>query len=427
VDDAGNIYLSGTFDSTNFAVADQSLSTLGGLDAFIAKLDPSGNALWVRQGGGSGKDSGWAVAVDSSGQNIFLAGGFLSPTASFNGHWVTNASANSDIFVTRYDAGGNAIWARQAGGEMGDVVLSAAADAAGNVFLAGYYFSTNLAIGNLVLTNGSGLISDGDALLAKYDPSGNLLWAKRGGGAGQDRFEDVAVDSVGNALVVGYFFSGNATFGNSTITNDNPALARLYIAKYNPAGTVLWARALEATNVAIQQRIAVDTLGNVYLGGTFGGTARFGTNTLTASGLYDPFVAMCSPDGSPLWGKRAGGSNTDGGIGVAVDGPGNLYLAGYYSSTDAAWDAISLPTSGRNDMFLTRIGYVQPLLSIVRSGSYVVLFWSDAFPTFTVQTSTDFAGNSWSTLASPPAQILNQMIVVEPLLPGSRFYRLHGP
>jgi hypothetical protein len=112
---------------------------------------------------------------------------------------------------------------------------------------------------------------------------------------------------------------------------------------------------------------------------------------------------------------------------VAVDGPGNLYLAGYYSSTDAAWDAISLPTSGRNDMFLTRIGYVQPLLSIVRSGSYVVLFWSDAFPTFTVQTSTDFAGNSWSTLASPPAQILNQMIVVEPLLPGSRFYRLHGP
>jgi hypothetical protein len=430
VDDSDNIYLSGDFDSTNFTIGSLSLSNSGGYDAFIVKLDSSGNPLWGKQGGGSLAEFGYTLAVDRVGQNVYLAGTFASSNASFDGHTLTNLSTVSnagDIFIAKYDSAGNVLWTRRAGGNDYDIPFGAAADGSGNLVVAGYYFSTNLSFDNLVLTNASSGVRHGDAFIAKYDPSGNVLWAKRAGGNDEDRVEDLTADSSGNAYVVGYFSSSNATFGSIILTNTTPGYARVFTAKYDGAGTVLWARQLDATNGGTTHRIALDSFGDIYLAGTFSGIATFGTNRLTSAGPLNIYIAKCDPNGLSVWGKRAGGSSIDYGSGVGVDNSGNLYVAGNFSSVDASWDNISLPNSGRNDMFIARIGYVQPLLNIARSGNSMLLFWPDSFSTFVLLAATNLNGTPWLPLSAPPVRISDQMVVVDPIEAGWKFYRLRGP
>src|SRR5262245_14468925 len=108
-------------------------------------------------------------------------------------------------------------WAKGGGGVDGEYVGGIVTDANGNIYIVGYYWSPTITFGTTTLPNSGA----SDIFLVKYDVSGNLLWAKRAAGTGQDYATSITTDANGNIYVTGYFDSGQISFGASMLFNAN--------------------------------------------------------------------------------------------------------------------------------------------------------------------------------------------------------------
>src|SRR5262249_36134175 len=130
-----------------------------------------------------------------------------------------------------------------------------------------------------------------------------------------------------------------------------------YVAKYSPAGRLLWARDLASSsgNYVDGWGVTVDGAGNVYVNGWFTGTATIGTTSLTSAGGEDLYVAKLDSTGTALWAVDFGGSGTfEEPGGLAVDGAGNVYVTGLFEGT-AAFGGVSLTSAGGDDVFVAKL------------------------------------------------------------------------
>jgi hypothetical protein len=212
-----------------------------------------------------------------------------------------------------------------------------------------------------MLTTAGGL----DVFVAKYAHDGTLLWATSAGGSSVDEVAGIATDPRGNSYVTGRF-EGTATFGagedNRTVLNSAGSFD-VFVAKYAPDGTLLWATTAGGSDFDQGLGIATDPRGNSYVTGLFAGTATFGAGddnqtVLTSAGGSDVFVAKYAPDGTLLWATTAGGSSVDEGYGIATDPRGNSYVTGWFRGT-ATFGAgedyqTVLTTAGSFDVFVAK-------------------------------------------------------------------------
>ncbi|MBK7936520.1 MAG: SBBP repeat-containing protein [Lewinellaceae bacterium] len=162
--------------------------------------------MWVRQIAGPGDDYTPGIAVDGSG-NVFFTGHFYG-TADFDpGAGTANLSSAgfSDIFLAKFDAAGNYTWAKRVGGPDFEGSNDIAVDGSGNVHITGYFQGNNVdfdpaaGVANLSSTGYS------DIFIAKYDASGNYIWAKQAGGTGFESGNGIALDGSGNVHITGNF------------------------------------------------------------------------------------------------------------------------------------------------------------------------------------------------------------------------------
>lgn len=206
-----NLYLTGCFEGIG-VFGTNTLTSSGGRDIFVTKLDSSGNFLWAVRAGGTGiYDSGTCIAADANA-NVYLAGYFYD-TAAFGSISLTS-SGYDDIFSAKLDSNGNWLWAARAGGSGGDDALAITVDVLDNVYLSGFYFSS-AGFGSTTIT-GNGLF---DIFAAKLDSNGNWLWAVSAGGTGdQDLGNGIAVDSFSNLYLTGCF-KETAVFGTISLTS----------------------------------------------------------------------------------------------------------------------------------------------------------------------------------------------------------------
>ena len=135
-------------------------------DFFIVKYDTSGNVLWVKSAGGTGNDVSNGVCTNASG-NVFITGYFDSPTITFGTTTLTNINAANDIFIVKYDASGNVLWAKSAGGAGSDVSSGVSIDASGNVIITGGFGSPSISFGTALLTNTKTTVNSMDIFIAK--------------------------------------------------------------------------------------------------------------------------------------------------------------------------------------------------------------------------------------------------------------------
>ena len=134
----GNVYVTGVFEgSTNFG--SHNVSSNGDYDIFIAKIDTDGNWLWAENAGGSGYDSGNSICSGVDG-NIYLTGQ-ITGSANF-GTFNLTSNGGYDIFVTKMDTDGNWLWAESTGATDHDFGNSICTDSSGNVFLTGGFGET---------------------------------------------------------------------------------------------------------------------------------------------------------------------------------------------------------------------------------------------------------------------------------------------
>jgi|GEM_PF-1733299 len=319
LDGQGNLYSAGRFRGTTGrgTTAFTAQGTGSTTDALVTKYTPQGQVQWARQGGGAGNDYAADVAVDAAG-NVVVVGGY-NAAATFGGVMFPSASAslsdNYNVFVLKYDAQGAVLWGRP-------VVPASFRDYA-------------------------------------------LMRA-------------VGVDAAGNAYVLGDF-SPNLTLGTTSFALPAASSAHVFLAKYDPQGNVVWARMAGSTppntiNVSNGQSLAVHVDGTTTLTGPYGTTMTFEALTLGTSGGYNQiYVARYSAQGNLVWAARAGGGvraptysgNQNSGYGVALDPAGAAYLTGIYGGrADFGPFLLDSTATARPSVYVAKIGGATALATL---------------------------------------------------------------
>jgi len=265
---------------------------------------------------------------------------------SFSGKTLTSDGTSS--FLAKYDKDGNVKWAARQSGDGNDRGYEVSTDRSGNVYLTGYYGSGVLNLYNHDNTlHPTPLISEGnnsESFLAKYDKDGNVKWAARQSGDGNDYGRGVSTDRFGNVYLTGYYdaalnlYNHDNTTTHAPLTSDN---SDSFLAKYDKDGTVEWAARQAGGRDDHGYGVSTDRSGNVYLTGHYGGNGgdlklynHDNTTThppLTSEGAdYDSFLAKYDKDGTVVWAAQQSGDGNDRGYGISADRSGNVYLTGNY-------------------------------------------------------------------------------------------------
>ncbi|MHA1269337.1 MAG: hypothetical protein ACTSPY_06070 [Candidatus Helarchaeota archaeon] len=285
VDGLNNIYLCGYTSSFG----------AGGSDAFLVKYDSLGNQLWNRTWGGTLNDEGFGLVVDRN-NNIYFCG----QTGSFG-------VGSLDAFLIKYNSSGYQIWNTTWGGVNWDSFTDVVVDGNNNIYVSGY-------------TDSFGA-SDNDAILIKYNMTGALVWNITWGGSDFDTGNSLAVDGDNNLYLCGYT---HISLGNSDA----------FLAKFDTLGNQLWNITWGGSFVEHGNDVITDGNNDVYL---------CGTSDSFSGGSFDAFLAKFDSLGNQIWNITWGGSTTDRGRGVGVDGNNNVYFTGDTDSFGA----------GKLDTFLT--------------------------------------------------------------------------
>ncbi|MFO0756804.1 MAG: SBBP repeat-containing protein [Byssovorax sp.] len=308
-----------------------------------------GTGLWSKVMGANFDDEGASVGLDPQG-NVLL-GAYSTGMVDF-GCGVINAGPNNSALLVKYAPGGGCLWSKTFGnlgaGNNVSEVKSVASDAAGNVYLLGYLIGS-ADFGGGVLTSAS--VGESDVLIAKYSPAGAHLWSKRFGAAGNQYARSIAVDSQGNAVITGFFF-GSIDFGGGVLAS--AGATDVYVAKFSPAGALLWAKRYGNVSGQESYGVAVDAADNIVVTGTLKGTMDFGGGNLTSAGLGDVFVAKLDPAGNHLWSKHFGDAADQTSAAVAVDPAGNVIVVGGFSGT-INFGGGNIVSAGGIDAFLVKL------------------------------------------------------------------------
>lgn len=360
-DSSGNVYVSGGYDSPTINIGATTLTNAGGTDIMVIKFDASGNILWAKDEGGTGIEYSQGIAADVSG-NVYITGGYASSTITFGATTLNNAGGfgAADVFIVKYDASGNVLWARGAGGTTFDNKgQGIATDASGNVYVTGYFDHPSITFGSVTVYDHGGLGTIYDLFLVKYDASGNVLWAKGAGSQGDDRGYSVTTDPSGNVYVTG---GTNYTITIGTTTLYNAGGQNIFIIKYGATGNLLWANGAGGTGNDYCQSCTADASGNLYVTGYYNSPSiTFGASPLLVNAdgwgtTYDMFLVKYDVSGNVLWAiSEGGGFGDDRGNSATTDSNGNVYVTGG-TNANITLGATTLTNAGGSDMFIAKLG-----------------------------------------------------------------------
>ncbi len=379
---------------------------------------------WSAQIGSSSWDGGSGV-VDRYG-NFYISGGFQGEKCHLGATTLSNGGKNS-IFFAKYDPDGNLLWAQRLGGDnsasyaelQGALVFY---DSVNNVlFLYGVFWGSAKFGASTLNSQGS------DIFVAKYNPDGSCIWAKKYGGAGSDEITGMSLDEAGNIFLCGAT-SDSAHFDSITISKggflakldptghciwakkvtdydpffyskvrfmdlrvfegsiyvdgclstdkslwidtlfiNHPGYGSSLLCCFDGSGTIKWVREGVSVATEMYSKIAMDTNGNVYFTGYFRGKIQFGDSLLvTGSGNHEMFLVKFSKNGELLWLRKAGATNAEG-RDVVCDPAGNVYVTGVFKGF-ASFDGFDITAFSGLDTFLARYSPDGTCLGVFHTG-----------------------------------------------------------
>ncbi|MPT35384.1 MAG: T9SS type A sorting domain-containing protein [Flavobacterium sp.] len=305
-DNAENIYLTGFFNTPSIQMGaitlnyeDYNSAGLGSsYRTYVAKMDSQGNYLWAKAS--QSNDAHYmgiipfGLDVDTNG-NVYVGGHFGCNTIRFGTITLTKNTTynyNFNMYLVKYDSNGNEIWARNAGSsyDNGTCTLAVKTDLNNNIYAAGY-FSNIVSFGDAILSASGG----SQQFIVKYDPSGNVLWAKAATAtAGFNTIHSIDVDENNSLYTAGTYNNTQLNFGNGvTLTNPVPTDGAVFVVKYTPGGEAVWARKATSLNANNTLNIDCKSQNELYICGTFNNpTMTFGNQTVTKSeNNYDLYLA----------------------------------------------------------------------------------------------------------------------------------------
>ncbi len=343
---SGAIVIEGGFENTlNFGGT--ALVSAGGDDVFSAGLTAAGATSWShRYGDASLYQKGLDVAIDRGGNAVFvgeLSGGATFGSTPFTGN-------NRDVFVVKLDAGGNHAWSHVWGDPAMQVATGVAVDGSDNIFVVGRLDGR--------VDFGTGPVGSGQGLfLARLSPSGAPSFVRTfATEQGQVMRSRVATDAAGNVYVAGSVL-GAIDLGDGMIAGRGDF--DVFVARFDPTGRLVWHREFGDVMGQQMTDLAVNAAGDIALVGLFDGSVDFGGGPLTSRGGDefvggDAFVVRLNADGSHRFSARYGDTAAQRAQSVAIDARGDVVVAGEFrGQIDLGTGALT--SAGGTDIFVGRI------------------------------------------------------------------------
>ncbi len=354
-DSSGNIYITGNFSSPTTFFAGTTITNNGTNtnDVFLAKFTPSGSLVWVKSFGGPGNDYGYALAIDVN-DNVYMSGLFTSASISFDAFTLTTAAPRA-MYIVKFDSDGNAIWCKSCDGTGGAQPNTVTTGPDGSVYVGGNFSEGSINFGATTLTrtspNGTNLYlvkydASGNVLWAK-NAGGTVL-------NNSAHCADIETDGNNNVFITGNFLAPQMSFGSVIVPNHTPAKSEIYLAKFNTAGNEVWAINAGGDFDDIARGMTIDKGGNIWITGWFQTAASFGTISFSAAGIYDAYLAKYNASGTAVWAERFGGGMSDYGTGLCMGNNGNINLAGSFrsSSIDVGSNTFTNHSTGSLDLYV---------------------------------------------------------------------------
>ena len=372
VDASGNVYVTGQTNSPDFPVTNPAQNLAGlGIDAFAAKLGPTGKVVYSTYLGGSLTDVGYALAVDLSG-DLYVTGGTQSPDFPHSANAYQAALAGGiDTFVSVFDPNGSLIYSTYFGGSADDVAYGIAVDVGYNVYLTGTTSSTNFpTTASVFQAHSAGGI---DGFVTKFAPFGAPVYSTYIGGSGDDTPAAIVIDGAGAAYVAGETNSTNFPT-KSAFQNVFYGKKDIFAFKLHADGTQLdYSTYVGGSGTDTAGGLAVDTVGNLYIAGRSDSEDFPTVNAFAPSrkGIANAVVTALSPTGSTLqFSTYLGGSGQDAANALALNCATGLSIAGNTASPDFPVTAGAMQSSfglNQQDGFIANIG-VAPIVPVVGTG-----------------------------------------------------------
>lgn len=314
---------------TNAATFDNTnITGYGFSDIFIAKYNANGQLVWVKNAGGNGPDRGYSIYNDQQG-NLFVTG-YFTGSATFDATTLTSPTNTQDVFIAKYDTNGNLSWVTSVGGNFGDTGYGITTDNLGNVIVTGQYKGT-ATFGATTLTSVTDPNTNQpsyDIFIVKYDANGNFLWVQNGAAKYDDRGMDVATDDANNIYVVGQY--------SDTITIDftynNYVMNAGFLLKLDASGQEIFFKSMSGVQVLVYS-LAIDNSNNVFITGDFRGTLGIvgsPTTYVNASYYNKIFIAKFSDNGTVLWAEADASDNEVTSKSIDLDDNGDPYITGLF-------------------------------------------------------------------------------------------------
>lgn len=405
IDSDGNVYITGYFTGTvdfNPGGAEPAILTANTTDIYFAKYNTDGNYVYAKAVGGPyGMDVSNSIFVDAA-KNVYLTGYFYRK-AQFDPENIADSisaysETNYDIFYAKYSASGNYVYAKSISCSGFDEGKSIAADTEGNVYLTGYFNGT------ADFDPGTGVVefisSGNDILMAKYDLSGNYLWAKKIGAGLTDQGLSLALDASNNIYLTG-IFNGTVDFNPGGTEPANLVSAGgndIFISKYDQGGNYISTGRMGGSGADRANSIAMDALGNIYITGNFNGTADFdpgsGTANLVSNGSSDIYLAKYDNTINYVSAVKIGGTGSEEGFSVNIDKDQNALLTGKFRGTvdfDPGTNTLNLQSRSGTDDDIFIVKYNQtPEIEV--KGNSISIANGDNTPTTTDHTEFGSTG-----------------------------------
>lgn len=390
VDANGNLFVTGQFYGAGLdldpGAGTASVSSLGESDIFLAQYNASGAYQWGFSTGSEYADEGRSVAADKDG-NVVLSGYFSGLDVDFDlgagAHTLSTSGEDldTDIFVAKYTANGDHLWAATVQGNGRDAGNKVLTDENGNVYAAGYFAHSNVDFdpGAAEALLSAGYIHNQDGFIWRLTKDGGYAWAIHAGLYGRDYGNTVCArmtrDAAGNIYIAGLLFGYNVDMDpgpGEALLSATGELSDLYFAKYDKNGNYVWAKRVGGVGFDYGMGIAVDNDGNVYLLGSATPDGSFDYDPGPGEAIFttDPgswlnsVLAKYDKDGNYLWSKVLQYCDPRA---LAVDGNGNAYFAGQFFGVDVDFD----PGPGTAYMSTVDDDYNIFMTKFDKNGNYV--------------------------------------------------------
>lgn len=338
VDSAGNTYLTGSTNSTNFPIRSSAQPVLGGFfDGFITKFSGT-NLIYSTYLGGADYDSAAGVAVDSAG-NAYVAGSTLSknfPTTPNASQAVSGGGF--DAFVTKFGATGSILYSTYLGGSANDLAQAIAVDSVGDAYVTGWTASDNFPTTPRAFQLMRA--QNEDVFISELDTSGSVLLASTYlGGVGRDQASGITLDGSSNVYLVGTTTSPDFPLINAVQNSFGGGGSDAFAATLDSGlSTLNFSTYLGGSGDDFGVSTTLTSDGGFVVAGVTGSRDFPITNAWQGTfggGVYDGFVTKIDPLGATtVWSTFFGGTGDDEALGIAADTADNIAIVGYTNSTN---------------------------------------------------------------------------------------------